>query len=68
MFIFFCPPPPPPPPPPQGIGISLVLSQCAYGLYNIACVAWLFIYMRDAFITAYDRYRWTLCFPAVKYK
>ncbi len=52
----------------QGIGVSLLLGQCMFGLYNIAGIAWLFVYMRDSFITVYDRYRWTVCFPALKYK
>ena len=51
----------------QGVGISLLLTQAVYGLCNIANVAWLFIYLRDSFITGHDRYRWTQCFPGVNY-
>jgi len=50
------------------VGISLVLAHCVFGLYNVACTAWLFIYLRDSFISAYDRYKWTLCFPAANYQ
>ena len=51
----------------QGVGISLLLTQAVYGLCNIANVAWLFIFLRDSFITGHDRYRWTHCFPGVNY-
>ena len=45
-----------------------MLAYSAFGLYNIATTAWLFIYLRDSFITVFDRYKWTICFPAIKYE
>ena len=52
----------------QGVGIALLLTQAVYGLYNIASISWLFIFLRDSFITMHDEYRWTECFPGAKYK
>lgn len=51
----------------QGIGVALMLAQGLYGIYNIAAISWLFVYFRDSFITAFDRYRWSLCYPDPKY-
>jgi solute carrier family 6 (neurotransmitter transporter) len=44
-----------------------MVAQGIYGLYNIAVISWLFIFFRDSFITATDRYRWSLCFDGIKY-
>ena len=45
----------------QGIGVALMLAQGVYSVYNIAAISWMFIYFRDSFITAWDRYRWSFC-------
>ena len=52
----------------QGVGISLMLTHAVYGLYNVANISWLFIFLRDSFITSYDRYRWTSCLAEPKYE
>lgn len=51
----------------QGVGISIMLTHAVYGLYNIACLSWLFAFLRDSFISNFDQYRWTLCFPETNY-
>merc|ERR1711971_679657 len=51
----------------QGIGIALMISQGLYGIYNIAAISWLFVYFRDSFITAFDRYKWSSCSANPKY-
>uniref|UniRef100_A0A0K2TZK3 Uncharacterized protein n=1 Tax=Lepeophtheirus salmonis TaxID=72036 RepID=A0A0K2TZK3_LEPSM len=45
----------------QGIGVSLMISQGLLGSNGIACISWLFIYLRDSSITTFDRYRWSHC-------
>lgn len=52
----------------QGIGIALMISQGLYGLYNIAAISWLFVFFKDSFITAFDKYKWSLCFSGPKYE
>ncbi len=52
----------------QGIGVALMISQGLYGIYNIAAISWLFVYFRDSFITAFDRYRWSSCFQNPNYE
>ena len=51
----------------QGIGVALMLAQGVYSVYNIAAISWMFIYFRDSFITAWDRYRWSFCFSHNEY-
>ena len=51
----------------QGIGVALMLAQGVYSVYNIAAISWMFIYFRDSFITAWDRYRWSFCFTHSEY-
>lgn len=51
----------------QGIGVALMIAQGLYGIYNIATISWLFVYFRDSFITAFDRYKWTTCFAGPNY-
>ena len=52
----------------QGIGVALMLAQGLYGIYNIAIISWLFIYLRDSFVTASDQYRWSYCFKDASYR
>ena len=52
----------------QGIGIALMIAQGLYGLYNIAAVSWLFVFFKDSFITAFDKYKWSMCFSGLKYE
>lgn len=42
----------------QGVGVSLLIAQALTGLYSIIGVSWMFVYFRDSFITALDKYRW----------
>ncbi|KAG8233176.1 hypothetical protein J437_LFUL008939 [Ladona fulva] len=42
----------------QGIGIALLASQALLGIYTIVGVSWMFVYLRDSFITKNDIYRW----------
>ncbi|KAL1492258.1 hypothetical protein ABEB36_012734 [Hypothenemus hampei] len=42
----------------QGVGVSLLISQALTGIYSIIGVSWMFVYFRDSFITALDKYRW----------
>ncbi len=51
----------------KGVGLALVLAHSVFGLYNVVSVAWIFIYLRDSFISNFDRYRWTNCFPGIQY-
>lgn len=51
----------------QGIGVALMVAQGLYGVYNIAAISWLFVYFRDSFITTFDRYKWSFCYPNPKY-
>ncbi|XP_066156505.1 sodium-dependent transporter bedraggled isoform X2 [Euwallacea fornicatus] len=42
----------------QGVGVSLLITQALTGFYSIIGVSWMFVYFRDSFITALDKYRW----------
>lgn len=44
-----------------------MLAQGLYGIYNIAVISWLFVYFRDSFITAFDKYKWSNCFGHPNY-
>ena len=52
----------------QGIGVALMLAQGLYGIYNIAIISWLFIYLRDSFVTASEQYRWSYCIKDASYR
>ena len=45
-----------------------MLAQGLYGIYNIAIISWLFIYLRDSFVTASEQYRWSQCLKDAAYK
>ncbi|XP_048485628.1 sodium-dependent transporter bedraggled isoform X3 [Plutella xylostella] len=44
----------------QGVGVALLVIQAAIGVYSIIGLSWIFVYFRDSFINAGDRYRWAL--------
>ncbi|XP_038214347.1 uncharacterized protein LOC119834127 isoform X2 [Zerene cesonia] len=44
----------------QGVGITLLLIQAVIGIYSIMGLSWIFVYFRDSFITANDKYKWAL--------
>ncbi|CAG4935948.1 unnamed protein product [Parnassius apollo] len=44
----------------QGVGISLLITQAVIGIYSIIGLSWIFVYFRDSFITADDKYKWAL--------
>ncbi|XP_068617356.1 sodium-dependent transporter bedraggled isoform X2 [Battus philenor] len=44
----------------QGVGISLLITQAVIGMYSIIGLSWIFVYFRDSFITADDKYKWAL--------
>ncbi|CAK1555186.1 unnamed protein product [Leptosia nina] len=44
----------------QGVGISLLLTQAVIGIYSIVGLSWIFVYFRDSFINADDKYKWAL--------
>ncbi|CAH4034004.1 unnamed protein product [Pieris brassicae] len=44
----------------QGVGISLLLTQAVIGIYSIIGLSWIFVYFRDSFINAEDKYKWAL--------
>ena len=45
-----------------------MLAQGLYGIYNIAIISWLFIYLRDSFVTASEQYRWSYCLKDAAYR
>ncbi|CAH2047378.1 unnamed protein product, partial [Iphiclides podalirius] len=44
----------------QGVGIALLITQAVIGMYSIIGLSWIFVYFRDSFITADDKYKWAL--------
>ncbi|XP_050296620.1 sodium-dependent transporter bedraggled isoform X2 [Anthonomus grandis grandis] len=42
----------------QGVGVALLATQAAIGLYSIIGVSWMLVYFRDSFKTSLNRYRW----------
>ncbi|KAF0311208.1 Sodium- and chloride-dependent GABA transporter 1 [Amphibalanus amphitrite] len=45
----------------KGIGLAAVLAELILGVYTVVPISWMLVYLRDSFVSSYDRYKWAAC-------
>ncbi|XP_037082429.1 sodium- and chloride-dependent neutral and basic amino acid transporter B(0+)-like, partial [Pollicipes pollicipes] len=45
----------------KGIGLAAIFAELLLGVYTVVPTAWMLVYLRDSFVSSYDRYKWAAC-------